>query len=343
MSRSIFSVTEKYFGRALVVVFVLWVIAPFIYHSTSTFYISPEESILINIPRGSTLKQVSFALRDDGIINNPYMFMILVALKGDESNLHAGTYRFEGELSLMAIADDISTGRVAVTHVTVPEGFGFSDIASLLEEVTGEREEDIESLKSDEGLREFLGLETGQIEGFLFPDTYLVPVDISPKEFLKVMIARYHEIFDDSFRERASELGYSEVEIVTLASIIEKETRIEDERRIISGVFHNRLSRGIPLEADPTIRYAIRKYSGHILYKDLEIDSPYNTYMYRGLPPSPICNPGKASLLAALYPEDVDYLYFVAAGDGTHIFSRTLAQHNRARKLVRKANSRGVS
>ena len=145
----------------------------------------------------------------------------------------------------------------------------------------------------------------------------------------------FPEVFNEHLKERSEELGFAEVEIVTLASINEMRSRLESERKIISCVFHNRLRRGIPLEADPTVRYALGKYSGRLLYKDLEFDSHYNTYKYRGLPPGPICSPGEASIIAALYPDDVDYLYFVAAGDGTHLFSRTLAQHNQARKRAK--------
>lgn len=323
------------FGSILVLAGAAWILSLSVYRTFRTYEIPPCEDRYLTIPSGATLKEVSFHLQDKGIIHHPYIFTILVALMGKEGNIHAGTYCFEGKTSIMQIAEDITQGRVARKQVTIPEGLNYADIAEIAMESIGGDSAQYAGLESDPELIDHTGLQVNSLEGFLFPDTYLVPADITPKGFLRAMITRYHEVFDDSLRERARELGFSEIEIVTLASIIEKETRIESERKAISGVFHNRLKRGIALEADPTVRYALHKYTGRLLYKDLKVDSPYNTYRHRDLPPGPICSPGKASILAALYPDEVDYYYFVAAGDGSHIFSRTLAQHNEARKKVR--------
>ncbi len=326
---------RRHFGIILLIAFIIWSAAPFFYLSFSTFNLPECEDHYIKLPAGATLKDATTTLEKEGIIEHPYIFMILVILMGGENSLIAGTYCFEGETSLHRIADIMIRGRVAYKQVTIPEGLNFTSIADILSESIECSREEIMKLEEDTELLAYLDLGTGSLEGFLFPDTYHIPVDITPAEFLMAMIRRYKEVFNDTLKERTETLEFSEVEIVTLASIIEKETKLDSERKIISGVFHNRLKKGIPLEADPTVRYALEKYTGRILYKDLEVDSPYNTYKYKDLPPGPICSPGEASIRAALYPDDVDYLYFVAAGDGTHIFTRTLARHNQARKRVK--------
>jgi UPF0755 protein len=325
---------KSFFALILLLAGIICIASFLLYRTVSTYEIPPCEDRYLVIPSGATLKEVSFHLRDEGYIRHPHIFTILVTLMGKEGNIHAGAYCFEGKTSILRIAKDITQGRVATKQVTIPEGLNYAGIAEIVMESIGGDTAEYKGFESDPELLGHIGLEINRLEGFLFPDTYIVPADITPKNFLRTMITRYHEVFDDSLRERAREIGFSEIEVVTLASIIEKETRLESERRTISGVFHNRLKRGIALEADPTVRYALSKYKGRLLYKDLEVDSPYNTYRHRDLPPGPICSPGKASILAALYPDEVDYYYFVAAGDGSHIFSRTLAQHNRARKRV---------
>jgi UPF0755 protein len=326
---------EHHLGLILPAACILWAVSPFFYYSFATFYIPPREGFNFKVPPGATLREIASGLQERGITRHPYIFMELAVIMGGQEDLKAGTYQFEGELSLFRVAGDIINGRVATREITIPEGYDLSDIINYLCRTTGADEESVRRLGNDPELLGLLGLGTPSIEGFLFPDTYVIRVDMPAREIFKLMIRRYHEVFNDSLRARAKEIGLSEVEAVTLASIIEKETGIEDERKVISGVFHNRLVRGMPLEADPTVRYAISKYRGQLTYKDLECDSPYNTYRYRGLPPGPICSPGKASIMAALHPADVDYLYFVATGDGTHTFSRTLAQHNAARRSAR--------
>jgi UPF0755 protein len=322
-------------GIIFFIVFIIGSAAPFLYLSFSTFNLTECEGHYIKIPAGATLKDATATLEKERIIDHPYIFMILVILMGGENSLIAGTYCFEGETSLHRIADILIRGKVANKQVTIPEGLTFTSIADILSESIDCSREEITELEEDPELLAYLDIGTGSLEGFLFPDTYHIPVDITPPEFLMAMIRRYKEVFNNTLKERAEIIEFSEVEIVILASIIEKETKLDSERKIISGVFHNRMKRGIPLEADPTVRYALQKYTGRLLYKDLEVDSPYNTYKYKDLPPGPICSPGEASIQAALYPDDVDYLYFVAAGDGTHIFTRTLAKHNEARKRVK--------
>jgi len=327
---------ERRYGGLLLALIVLWSVSPLLYYAFATYDLPADRGRYFKIPTGSTLREISFALRDQGIIEHPYVFMSLVYLRGGETRLHAGTYRFEDRMSMMKIVDDLTQGRVADIPITIPEGLAFPDIAEIVSRTIGQERSEVDGLVRDPELLSLLDSEAPSLEGFLFPDTYAVPIDIEAKEIFRLMIKRYREVFDDNLRRRAQELGFSEVEIVTLASIIEKETRLKSERRLISGVFHKRLRKGIPLEADPTVRYALGKTTGPLVYKDLEVDSPYNTYRRGGLPPGPICSPGKASLIAALYPEEADHLYFVATGEGNHVFSATLEEHNLAKQKVRK-------
>ena len=175
-----------------------------------------------------------------------------------------------------------------------------------------------------------LGIEADTLEGYLFPDTYYLPKGIKLEDIPKRMVMRYKEVFVDSYRNRAKELGFSEHQIVTLASIIEKEAKIKSERKLIAAVYLNRLKKGMRLQADPTAVYGTKAWVTKITKQDLKRKSPYNTYLHKGLPPGPIANPGQGALLAALYPEKTDYLFFVAQGDGSHYFSKDFGEHEKA-------------
>jgi UPF0755 protein len=183
-----------------------------------------------------------------------------------------------------------------------------------------------------------VGVEANSLEGYLFPDTYRLDKTMPEEAIIKKMVSRFWEIFNVDLQNRSRELGFSYHQVVTLASIIEKETGAEEERRLISAVFHNRLKRKELLQSDPTVIYAVKDFDGNLTREDLKLDSRYNTYRYAGLPPGPIANPGRASLIAALHPAEVDYLYFVSKNDRTHEFSSDLKQHNAA---VRKYQLNG--
>jgi UPF0755 protein len=189
----------------------------------------------------------------------------------------------------------------------------------------------------DDRFTQGMGITASNLEGYLFPDTYRLSWSTTPEKVAQVMVEQFRKTITDSLMRRAEEIGFSLAQVVTLASMIEAEAKDGNERDLISAVYHNRLRRGMLLQCDPTVIYALPKLDRPLLLKDLEVDSPYNTYRYPGLPPGPICNPGKASILAALYPAGVNYLYFVATGEGSHIFSATLAQHNLARARVKRA------
>lgn len=184
------------------------------------------------------------------------------------------------------------------------------------------------------------GLEGKGVEGYLFPDTYYFPPSVTEREILIAMVEQFREIFDPMMKEKSGGIGLTPHEVVTLASLIEKEAGIKAERPLVSAVFHNRLKIKIPLQSDPTVIYGLRDFSGNLRRKDLQNPSPYNTYRIKGLPPGPICNPGLSSLRAALSPASVPYLYFVSKNDGSHLFSVSLEEHNQAVKLYQGSGRR---
>jgi len=280
---------------------------------------------------------VTRELEQKGLIRHRRWLEFYSGLRGFDRRIKRGTYSFAGRLRPVDILRKLVAGEVMTVRVTVPEGFTVKQIASLLARTAGVDSAAFDSLASQPSLARAYGFDAPGLEGFLFPDTYLVPWGAGPREVIEAMVHRFEEVFSDTLERRARELGMSREEAVTLASIVEAEARLPRERSLISAVYHNRLRRRMKLEADPTVAYALGG-KRELTRKDLAVDSPYNTYLHRGLPPGPICSPGEASLRAALYPDSTSRaLYFVARGDGGHIFSNTLTEHLSA---VRKARAR---
>jgi UPF0755 protein len=303
----------------------------------------------VNIPFNSSTAQIAGILQQEGIIKSSLLFRFYARYKGYDQKLQAGNYLLSPGMTLDEILSALQQGVILERGVklTIPEGFTVEQIAGRLEEegLAG-REEflDICLEYRCEPVLEFIqaapsGVEY-LLEGYLFPDTYEILPDVTPQEIVEMMLRRFARVFDDSFRQRAAELGFSPHEIVTLASLVEKEARVPEERPLISAVFHNRLkSENMPfLQSCATVQYILGEVKPVLTYQDLEIDSPYNTYLYPGLPPGPIASPGKDALQAALYPADVDYLYFVYKEDGSgeHYFSTTLEEHNYHKGLARQ-------
>lgn len=294
--------------------------------------------IELEIPRGSTPKAIGQMLADKKIIKNGEAFWVYTRWKGIDQKLKAGIYFLDSSWSLEKIAATLTRGgQTETVSFTIPEGFNLKQIAQRLEGdglVQGE-----EFLKvASEGEFDFKFLQaipSGEfrLEGFLFPDTYQINSDSSAEDIINTMLKRFDQIYSEELRQRERELGLTMLEVVTMASIIEREAKLDRERTIIAGVFYNRLQQKWRLESCATVQYLLDEPREVLLHKDLEIKSPYNTYQQIGLPPGPIASPGKASLEAALYPADVDYMFFRTdeiKGDGSHIFSRTLSQHNKA-------------
>jgi UPF0755 protein len=297
------------------------------------------------IKKGSHLKKVSETLEQEGIIKNRHFFVLLAAVLGKKTKIKAGEYEFQTHMLPLEVLDALVKGQVKRHLVTIPEGYTLSQIAVLLEDLNLVEKKGFLQKASSPAFINSLGLSElagPTLEGYLFPDTYHVFREMDPEEVIQMMVHQFKKVFGPDLVHRTSELGISEKEAVILASIIEKETSLPEEKPLISAVFHNRLKRNIPLQSDPTVIYGIKNFDGNLTKEHLLRQTPYNTYLIVGLPPTPICNPGKESLLAALHPAPVTYLYFVSKNDGSHYFSSEIEEHNRAvwkyQKFQRKNN-----
>jgi len=290
---------------------------------------SADEKVVAVKP-GEGFKSISQRLFSAGIIQSPFKFSFLARIKGYDKKVKAGEYLFSASLTPAKILEMMVGGKVILYKVTVPEGYTMRQIAAVVAEAGLTRAQDFLAAAGNSARLKTEGVEADTFEGYLFPDTYYFPKGIDPEKIVDTMVRRFHSVFLPDWKKRADELGLSVHEIVTLASIIEKETGLPAERPVISSVFHNRLKKRMRLESDPTVIYGIDGFNGNITRKDLKADRPHNTYRIRGLPPGPIANPGARSLEAALYPADTDYLYFVSKNDNTHQFSTNVVDHNRA-------------
>ncbi len=300
---------------------------------------TPSEIILIVIQEGESAQDVADKLEDEGIIASGLLFRVLVALQGYEDKLVAGDYEFERGMPTLEVLERIRSGQTAPLVVTIREGLRAEEIAELMEDKTVLSAEDF--LEAIESWYEFSFLYTkpywANLEGYLFPDTYFFSRDMTAEEVVLQILENFDGRVDDELRQEADIAGLSMHTVLTLASIVEREAQVPDERPIIAGVFLKRLRRGMPLEADPTVQYALGNdpasvaeygyWKEELSQTDLEVDSPYNTYRYTGLPRGPICNPGLDSIEAVIRPADTDYLYFVARADGSHVFAETLEEH----------------
>lgn len=301
--------------------------------SLSIFYPEPyfrlEKAVRIDVKRGMSISNLANELKLKGVILFKQDFLVCVTLTKMDKKIKAGRYWFEYRLpSLIALKKLVEGGRVYV-NLTIPEGYNIFEIANLFADSLNIDSLRFVSLAEDSAFMDSIGVPAKRAEGFLFPDTYSFTPDVGEREIIIRMFNRFKEVIKPSFYERAKELGMGFYEILILASIIEKEGKSRDELAKISAVYHNRLRLGMRLQADPTVLYGLRVFDRPPTYADLQSDTPYNTYRYNGLPPSPICNPGLASIEAALYPEKNDYLYFVLAEGGKHIFSKNLDEHTK--------------
>jgi UPF0755 protein len=292
--------------------------------------LAPAAPTVVYIKSKTGVQDIALLLQEAGVIRSTWTFLALAYLQGSLKRLQSGEYEFTSGMSLFEILQKLESGRVVTHQVTIPEGFTAEDIAKLL---AGERLADRDrflALVQDPMVAARLEVAAARLEGYLFPDTYRLTRGMGEEEIIRVMVGRFRQSVPPDFRERAARLRMDPHEVVTLASLIEKEARLNAERPVISAVFHNRLRQRMPLQSDPTAVYMVPRGPGRITASDLQRRSPYNTYLVQGLPPGPIANPGLASLQAALNPAPVNYLYFVAKNDGSHFFSRTLEQHQQA-------------
>lgn len=284
--------------------------------------------------------QIARQLEGAGVTRSPAGFVLLSMLRGSARNLRAGEYEIPKDATTLTILQLLELGKVKPHLARFPEGATLRDLAHLLEAEQLAKAEDVIRLAHDRGFLRTLGVEAGSLEGYLFPDTYHFFKGLTPQDILARMVHRLREMLTAEILAQAQARGLTLHQLLTLASIIEKEAVIPDERPLISAVFWNRLRQGMPLQADPTVKYA-RGNDGQALTRmDLQLDSPFNTYRYQGLPPAPIASPGKAAILAVLNPAKVNYLYFVSINGRRHFFSATLDQHNSAVARYRLARVR---
>ena len=299
----------------------------------------PSEKAFFNVEKGMGIGAVARALKERGLIRARLPFVISYRLFFYPQKIKAGEYSFSSPLRPKEILDMMVKGKVFLHVVTIPEGLTGQEIEPLVSPLLSDGEEGFQAAFQDCAVISSVDREAKNLEGYLFPETYSFPKGISSKEVTETMVAEFMAVFDETRRSRARALEMTVGKIVILASLIEKEAAVPEEKRLVSAVFHNRLRLGMKLDCDPTIIYVLKKegkYEGNLRKKDMSLDSPYNTYLYAGLPPGPICNPGREALEAALYPAPEDYLYFVAKNDGSHHFSRTFTEHQNAVRFYQK-------
>ena len=313
------------FMLALVLAYGAFEIAAFLIAPAST---SPAEKV-VEVREGMTLTEVSDLLRREQVIANALYFRVVSRWTKTDKKLQAGEFALSTAMRPLEVLDTLTQGKNLVAHsVTIPEGVTLHQIGEILYAAGQVDAARFAAVVGDPALIEENG--GAPLEGYLFPTTYTFPKGVAPIEIVRRMLAQFQTVYDDAFRRRAEAIGFTRHEVVTLASMIEKETMQPSERALVSAVFHNRLKKGMRLQSDPTVIFGLPHFDGNLTRADLEAPTPYNTYLIDGLPQGPIGNPGRESLQAALYPADVDYLFFVARGDGTHAFSRTLTEHNNA-------------
>jgi UPF0755 protein len=325
-------------GLSLLLLFggVIWLVG-YLYEPRTL----PAQSVFFDVEKGAGTKAVARSLEEKGLIRAELPFLAAHQLFFAPQKIKAGEYAFSSPLRAKDILEGLVEGKVHLCAVTIPEGLTAGEIAPLLGPLLADGEKGfLAAFRNPAPIAPFDPKAT-DLEGYLFPETYHFPRGVPSEEAVRSMVGQFNHVFGGSWRERVHSLGLSTREAVTLASLVEKETSIPAERPLVSAVFHNRLRLGMKLDCDPTIIYALKQkgiFNGNLSKKDMALNSPYNTYLHAGLPPGPICNPGRGSLEAALFPSGEGYLYFVSRNDGSHHFSRTFAEHQAA---VRRFQKRG--
>jgi len=290
------------------------------------------EEQFVEIPSGTGTAAMGRRLAEAGVVPSAESFRLAVWLKGSGRRLQAGEYRFDRPMSPAEVVDKLARGDVYVRAITFREGLTIREMASVYEAAGFGSGADFLEASKNAALIASIDPAAPNLEGYLFPDTYTLPRSATATQLVERMVGQFRKVLTPELQKQASDRGLTVRELVTLASLVEKETAKPDERTIVAGVYTNRLRIGMGLQCDPTVIYALMlagRYDGNIRRADLQIDSPYNTYRYAGLPPGPIAAPGAASLQAAANPADVPYFYFVSRNDGSHVFSTTLDEHNK--------------
>lgn len=294
----------------------------------------------ITIPAGASFRTVTDTVAARGLVSSRSWFRLLARIRGIDRSVKAGIYDLPADAGAWQLLSALEAGRVAMIRFTAPEGLTLLDLADLVRERLDIPADQFLAAARDSALRAELHVEARTLEGYLLPETYNLPIPVTAEGLVHAMIAEFERQWLPAWDRRLDSLGMTRNQLLALAAIVEGEARHDEERPVIAGVYSNRLRVGMPLQADPTVQYAVELATGErkqrLLYKDLEIQSPYNTYLHSGLPPGPVNSPGIRSIEAALYPAAVPWLYFVAGSDGHHVFTRSLIDHNRAVDSVRR-------
>jgi UPF0755 protein len=314
--------------------FLLWLILYFlnreIIRTGSTGDSTRLRYAIVKIEPGSSVSQISAELASRKLISSELLFKAVAVLRGTARRLKAGEYRFDYSMSLVEILTWLEQGHVMLHRFTVPEGFTVEEIAELLDEKGLATYDEVLQLANDEKFCREVGVQESTLEGFLFPDTYRMARGLTAKQVLRTMVERFWYVWRSELVQCPGPIEADLHDIVSIASIIEKEAVYNDEEPLVASVIYNRLNRNMRLQCDVTIRYPLDNYGTNLTYADLHLDSPYNSYIYKGLPPTPICSPGRLAIRAALNPPKTDYLYFVSMNNRHHKFSATLREHNEA-------------
>jgi UPF0755 protein len=316
------------FGISSIFIISISIIVGFGYFLMSPANKVGEDTVFI-VEKGSSLRVVAGKLKENGFITSKGLFLVWARLSGHSRDLKAGEYELNPTMTPVEVLRHLSRGNILTHAVNIPEGYTRAQIAVLLNKKGLAEKYDFVEITSDRAIAQEYGIQGPGLEGYLFPDTYHFARDLSAKAIVDVMVRRFFEVIKP-FEEQIAQSGFTLEEVVTLASIIEKETSMAKERPIIASVFLNRLRRGMRLQTDPTVIYGITDFDGDLTRKHLQEPTAYNTYVIRGLPPGPIASPGIDSIKAVLYPAKTEYLYFVSMNNGSHYFSKTYKEHQKA-------------
>jgi len=330
--------------KTIKIVLVVTVVIPLFVSAwfSFEFNFAPKTSpkkIFFVVDKGQGVHDIAQNLKEKGVIKNRQSFLLGYNIYYSSKSLKAGEYMFNLPMSPKDILKMLTDGKVYLHSLTIPEGLTRKEIARHLESLHFTDEEEFLAASSKTGIISSLDKEAANLEGYLFPETYHLPKGISAEKIISTLVSQFKEVFSVGWQKRAGEIEMTPREVVILASLIEKEAYLREEKKFVSAVFHNRLRIRMKLDCDPTIIYVLKEegsFKGRLLKKDLKLESPYNTYRNRGLPPGPICSPGRESLEAALYPAQEKYLYFVSKKDGSHHFSTNFRDHQNAVRKYRK-------
>lgn len=291
---------------------------------------STESASRVVIPRRSTMRAAADSLERAGVIGSTRLFRAFASTTGQTRAIKPGTYLFPRHAGYSEVFDALVNGRGIVHTITVPEGYDIRDIAPLIAKALLVSEDSVRAAVTDTAWRRKLNVPAPTLEGYLFPATYAFADGTTAREAVVEMLERFEAAWRPEWNDRLQDMAISRHDAMTMAAIVEKEARKPEERPIIAAVYWNRVKKGMKLQADPTVQFALPSHVDRVFFKDLEVESKYNTYKYAGLPPGPIASPGEASIVAALSPARVPYLYFVATADGHHEFRTTFAEHAKA-------------